>query len=198
MNNITEFLNKKGFHCFEGHSQQVPPQIEDIIKLISDKPNMVILEIGFNAGHSSEIFLENNKTCSVISFDLGYHDYVSMAKEFIDIKYPRRHTLVLGDSKVTIPKFIEHNPNFKCDLVFIDGNHEYEWAISDITNCLDFAHSETIVIMDDTAYSSSLIQRHTIGPTKAWLEMVENKKVIEICRREYYIGRGMSWGKYVV
>ena len=54
---ITTFLNNKGFYCFEGNSEQVPGQMEDLINL-TNKPNIkIMMEIGFNAGNSAELFL---------------------------------------------------------------------------------------------------------------------------------------------
>ena len=103
---ITSFLNSKGFYNFEGYSQQVPQQVEDLISL-TNKPNINVMEIGFNAGHSAEIFLENNKDLTLTSFDLGRHPYVLSAKEYIDSIYPNRHTLIIGDSRQTIPMFLK-------------------------------------------------------------------------------------------
>ena len=51
---ITSFLNNIGFYTFEGYSQQVPEQVKDLVKL-SNKPNVNVMEIGFNAGHSAEV-----------------------------------------------------------------------------------------------------------------------------------------------
>ena len=107
---ITDFLYIRGFYYFEGYSQQVSPQVDDLINL-TNKQNINVMEIGFNAGHSSEIFLQNNKDLTVTSFDLGVHDYISTAKEYIDATYPNRHNLILGDSRITIPNYIENNNN---------------------------------------------------------------------------------------
>jgi len=46
------------------------------------------MEIGFNAGHSAEVFLKNNNELFLTSFDLGFHDYITAAKEYIELKYP--------------------------------------------------------------------------------------------------------------
>ena len=43
---ITAFLNSKGFHTFEGYSQQLPEQVKDLISL-TNKPNINVMEIGF-------------------------------------------------------------------------------------------------------------------------------------------------------
>ena len=128
---ITEFLNAHGFHVFEGYSQQIPQQVEDLIKL-SKGSNIQVMEIGFNAGHSAEIFLKNNPTLKLTSFDLGSHDYLYTAKKYIDGAYPNRHTLILGDSTVTIPEYINNNPYKKFDLIFIDGGHSYTISNSDL------------------------------------------------------------------
>ena len=53
--NITSFLNSRGFHHFEGYSQQVPQQVQDLISL-TNKPNINVMEIGFNGGHSCRGF----------------------------------------------------------------------------------------------------------------------------------------------
>ena len=52
---ITSFLKSKDFKYFEGYCQLCPPQVEDLVNL-TNKPNINIMEIGFNAGHSAEVF----------------------------------------------------------------------------------------------------------------------------------------------
>ena len=195
---ITSFLNNRGFiNCFEGYSQQVPQQVKDLI-ILTNKPNINVMEIGFNAGHSAEVFLQNNNTLSLTSFDLGIHNYVITAKEFIDSTYPNRHNLILGDSRTSIPNYIQNNKDTKFDIIFIDGGHDYEIAKADLTNCFDLAHKDTIVILDDTIYTQVWEQLYTIGPTRTWMEHLQQNKIIELNRIEYCNGRGMSWGKYIV
>jgi predicted O-methyltransferase YrrM len=193
---ITNFLNSRGFHTFEGYSQQVPNQVKDIITLSRDS-NIDIMEIGFNAGHSAEIFLQNNPSLTLTSFDLGRHDYLSTAKEYIDKVYPNRHRLILGDSTVTVPKYINDNPDKTFDVIFIDGGHDYSIANADLENCKKLANKDTIVIMDDTIYTNGWEREWTHGPTKTWLEHLNNGTIIEMNRVDYSPGRGMTWGKYV-
>jgi predicted O-methyltransferase YrrM len=194
---ITSFLNSRGFHSFEGYSQQVPQQVEDLI-ILTNKPNINVMEIGFNAGHSAELFLKNNNTLKLTSFDLGTHNYVETAKEYIDCMFPNRHTLILGDSTITVPLYIENNKeNTKFDIIFIDGGHTYEIAQKDIDNCFNISHKDTIVILDDTMFTKEWELGYTIGPTETWKEHLEQKKIVELGRKDYSLGHGMSWGKYI-
>ena len=148
-----------------------------------------------NAGHSSCLFLENNKQCNVISFDIGSHDYVKIGKQYIDNTYPNRHELIIGDSKTTIPLYTNSNKGMKMDLIFIDGGHDYETAKEDLINCKNLSHKDTIIIMDDTTFNKDDVKDYTIGPTRIWNEYLEQNKLTEICRKHYCSGRGMVWGK---
>jgi len=194
---LTEYLKSRGIDTFrEGYSQQVDGQVKDLIELTS-KPDINVMEIGFNAGHSAELMLENNKSLKLTSFDLGQYDYVLPGKEYINMTYPDRHKLYLGDSTLTVPAFTKQYPDAKFDVIFIDGGHLYPIAKADIDNCFHLAHKDTIVMLDDTMYTKDWEEGWTTGPTKAWLESIENNQIIELNRKDYMKGRGMSWGTYV-
>lgn len=108
-----------------------------------------ILEIGFNAGISTEVFL---RACDaeVISFDLLIHPYCEIRVDQVKRAFPGRFTLIQGDSKTTIP---EHEADDLYDLIFIDGDHRFEGAKADIENCHQLAHEFTALIIDDYRYS---------------------------------------------
>jgi predicted O-methyltransferase YrrM len=195
MSALSRYLKENGVDPFniEGHSQQLGSQTNDLKEIVRNAKN--ILEIGFNAGHSSEIFLENS-SANVYSFDVGYHDYVLLGKRNLDSRFPGRHTLIIGDSGITVPAFANYS-HIKFDVLFIDGNHEYNAALGDLMNCVNVAAPDAFVLLDDVVLSEENKRDWTIGPTNAWTHMVTNNKIRHGVYREYFAGRGMVIGHYV-
>lgn len=193
---LVEYLEQRGFfaNTIEGFSQQIPKQVYDLTMLIDNTNIKTAMEIGFNAGHSAEIFLDTNLSLHLTSFDLGAHDYVTVAKEYIDKTYPSRHTLILGDSTQTIPAYKQTT----YDLIFIDGGHDYDIAKADLLNCRRFAHENTLVLIDDTMFTEGGSASFNIGPTQTWVEAIEQGIIVEAAHHDYQPGRGMSWGWYNV
>lgn len=190
---LVNYLNKNNCVIQEGNCRNINNQLI-ILQLLASNSNIKhILEIGFNAGHSSDLFLNINLDCTVTSFDIGYYSYVKVGKEFIDNKYPNRHTLIIGDSTKTIPSF---NSDIKYDLIFIDGGHDYDVAKADLLNCKRFANTDTIVIMDDTMYKKEWEMSWNVGPNRAWQEGIKSNLITQIGYSDFIQGRGMSWGKY--
>lgn len=189
---LTDFLSKT--IDLEGNIDNVKAQQEKLIEL--SKNVKTAMEIGFNAGHSAELFLKNNPDLTLISFDIGEHDYVLTGKRYIDKMFPGRHTLIIGDSTMSIPKFIKDNPHAKFDLLFIDGCHEYEIAKTDLENCKHLAHKDSIFIMDDTIFSDIGYGQWNIGPTRAIIELHKQGLLINVKPYDFVPGRGMTVGNY--
>lgn len=197
MTDLTSYFREKNIHKFEGYTQQCPHQVASLETLTKNKNIVSIMEIGFNAGHSSEIFLNINHKANIVSFDIGSHDYLHIGKEYIDKTFPNRHELFLGNSLTSVPKYIQEHPGKTFDFIFIDGGHDYEIAKSDILNCKSLAHKETIVAVDDIVYNKKWIRKWTRGPNRAWEEAKSNNIIKELGHEEYHAGRGYSWGTYV-
>lgn len=193
--NLINFYKSKNIEKFEGYSQEVKEQTEFLKKIIDNDTIKTAMEIGFNAGHSAEIFLSSNKNIKLVSFDIGSHSYVKDGKEFIDKTYPDRHTLIIGNSLKTIPKYKKENKKF--DFIFIDGGHDYDVAKGDLLNCKHLAHDKTIVVFDDTMNNPKWIKNWNVGPNRAWKEGKNENIVKEVGVKDFGDGRGVSWGYYI-
>lgn len=193
MTTLDSYYKDNGISITEGYSKQVEEQVKFLREISSYESINNILEIGFNGGHSSEIFLSSNKNVKVVSFDINAHHYVMKGKNFIDKNYPVRHTLITGDSTNTIPKY---QTDIKFDIIFIDGGHDFEIASKDVKNCKRFAKDNTILIVDDIVRDKNLICHWNQGPNKSWKIAIENGDVVELGQEDYERGRGQAWGLY--
>jgi len=107
-----------------------------------------IMEIGFNAGHSSLLYLLSNPSCNIVVFDLCSHKYTMLCFEYLKTIFPNRLEIYPGDSTVTVPQYYINNPNKRFDLIHIDGCHAADIANKDFYNSLKLAND--IIIWDDT------------------------------------------------
>lgn len=168
MDDVIRFLEARGHLPREGSSS--PAQQDYLRELVRRSGARRVAEIGFNAGFSSLAFLSADPDVHVVSFDIGCHEVVSPAKEFVDAQYPGRHELVIGDSAQTVPQYRVAHPDTSFDIVFIDGGHEYEQARDDISNMKALSHSGTYVVLDDLTPWFWWGE----GPTRAWSEAVSD------------------------
>jgi predicted O-methyltransferase YrrM len=153
-----------------------PEQAAFFERLIKANPHIRnIAEIGFNAGHSSFVFLESSERTRVTSFDIATHDYVDGAATYIDGRFPGRFNLIRGDSKQTVPQFAADNPDTKFDLVFVDGGHDLETTRADIANVRQFASEHTMLVVDDILPDAN----YGVGPSQAWQEALAGNVVMQ-------------------
>jgi hypothetical protein len=112
-----------------------------------------MLEIGFNAGHSSVVFLEAMpKDGEYISVDLGEHPYSRPCFEYLQTQYPQLKEYIVGDSRKTLPEFLTTHPENveSFDCIHVDGGHSVEVVLSDIQYSHSLLKPKGILIVDDT------------------------------------------------
>jgi predicted O-methyltransferase YrrM len=200
--NIIAVANMKDKSDQEGHIAQSPYFCSILCQTI-DLPDLPhpprILQIGFNAGHSTLAILQSHPNCKIVSVDLGEHGYTLPCNEYISNLFPEQHTLIIGNSLDVLPTLKDE----VFDIFFIDGGHQYETAFKDLENCYDIAQrgGAKCVIMDDVIRflpEAQIISDagFSIGPTKAWTEFLSNNIILHVGQFEHK-NRGMATGLFL-
>jgi len=194
---LNQYLKICGFNKLGKNIDQSLSQKSFLISQLR-MPNIKnILEIGFNAGHSSFLFLTKSKA-KVVSFDLANQAHSAKAKTYLDSRFPGRHQLVTGDSKAALPDYVTKNPNQKFDLIFIDGSTDPNVTWSDLRNCKNLAHKDTIVVMNNVVLNQKWRKPENVGPTETWNKARAKRLVVEHGHIDLKLANGWSWGKFVL
>lgn len=103
----------------------------DAIEIV--KPDF-ILEIGFNMGHSSAMWL-NLFDGDVLSCDVSQKDETYAGMDYLRFKYPGRFTFQWRDdvNDYTANAYPRH---YYFDLAFVDGAHDEKSIIDDTELCI--------------------------------------------------------------
>ena len=155
---IREFLNEnKGeisnFTFLDGSSL-----VTDLILLKSiakSVPNCNYLEIGMWRGESVTNVAEEAQSCITINLSPEEIEHLGLPQ-----KYARLHgSLIKGQKNIKIIyanslKFDFSSLNQKFDLIFIDGDHNYEAVKSDTKNVINLLKDEnSVIVWHDYAYN---------------------------------------------
>ena len=107
------------------------------------------IETGVNAGHSLLVMLLANPNIKIYGFDICYHTYTEPCVDYLNSQFNNRITLIKGNSKVTMPEFIQKNPDLQPDFFHIDGMHEPD-TDHDFQNSYKLATKDAIMVWDDS------------------------------------------------
>lgn len=82
-----------GRTSIEGHSGQSPSQSDAYLELALAADARIIVELGFNAGHSMATWLLGSpRATQAVGFDLGRHPYVIPARDMLNARFKPRST----------------------------------------------------------------------------------------------------------
>ena len=137
------------------------------------KTNIVnnVLEIGTNLGVSGQYFikgLEDKKNTKFITLE-GVKGLCEIASSrFDNLSSQDRFEVIHGLYDKTLPAVVKSKTRF--DLVFIDGNHQYEATLNYFEMLKENLADKAMVIFDDIHWSE--------GMRRAWREICEQKGIV--------------------
>lgn len=125
-------------------------QAEFILARVKNHPHTSCLEIGFAGGRHTYSILKTFNPKRMISLDINF-DYQGGRKKINQIKEEFPNSVFIEqDSKTAINKeFIKQYFPEGIDYALIDGGHQYEDAMFDMTNVYPFINQNGLMIVDD-------------------------------------------------
>jgi hypothetical protein len=123
-------------------------QVDFYFRLAQSPAVRTICEVGFNAGHSTAVWLSANPTAHVYTFDLLANSFSAPAADLLRERFPGRFTVTKGNSLRVVPKF-RLPPSTHCDLVHVDGKHSYQNTLLDFLNLVPKARTHALFVFDD-------------------------------------------------
>jgi len=143
---VNDIISKMDGKTFHNHYHI----IYDICSSIEEE-EITYLEIGAFAGGSASLIASHPKVTKVISIDLGVPIDKSIPMSNV-LKFKHNncnYEYIQGDStdKETINTL--KNITSNVDILFIDGNHSYDWVIQDFNNYVGFVKNNGYIIFDD-------------------------------------------------
>lgn len=115
-----------------------------------------VCEVGFNAGHSTAIWLTSNANITTVTFDSLALDYSARCKTALQTRFPGRIKFFVGSSKNTVPEAAEIIGKPVCDLLHVDGDHSARGTYTDFYNFVTggLVQCGTLFLMDDVCDST--------------------------------------------
>ena len=122
------------------------------------------LEIGVRRGRSAAVVGATAPECAIYGFDLWLEDYAGLENpgpEFVRRElraagHTGAVTLVSGDSRSTVPAFLNEHPDLFFDLMTVDGDHSVAGAARDLASVLPRLKVGGVIVFDDIASAPSL------------------------------------------
>ena len=199
-NPICNYLTSRNIQIKQGYITQVnehSSQVTEHINKLCDVTQVQnILEIGFLAGHSAEMFLSLNKTVKVTSIDECVLQSVRVGKDYIDLYYPGRHSLIKGNSNNVLKNNEFNNSQIKYDIILIDGSFKYDIVKQDIILSKQFAHENTLVIINNVLKNKKWMKYWTQEVSNATADLEADGFINNLYNIDIDIGRGTVTCKY--
>ena len=97
----------------------------------------------------------------------------------------KQTTFLNGDSKITLPKFLKERPieNGNFDFVYVDGDHSYIGAKTDIENILPYVGK--VLFFDDMYHPAHYKKDNLLELHKEYVRKLKNEYYVFINRHGY-------------
>ena len=123
---------------------------------------------------------------------------VKSGKEYIDLFYPNRHTLIKGNSNNILKGDTFTESQNKYDIILIDGSFKYDVMKQDILLSKKLADEKTIVIINGVVENKKMIKYWNADAVLIAKEMIDNNFMDKLIQFDIDVGRGSLLCKYKI
>jgi predicted O-methyltransferase YrrM len=112
-----------------------------------------IIELGTSLGISTAYMATANPLCTVTTCE-GSSTIAQIAKDNFQRLYLNNIHQLVGEFSITLPQALALHASI--DLLFVDGNHQYQPTIDYFESALPKLHNNSIVVFDDIHWSKEM------------------------------------------
>jgi predicted O-methyltransferase YrrM len=135
--------------------QAIAPKYGELLFKLSNKFRANnILELGSSLGISTSYLAKANSSSKVYTFE-GDPEVAKWAKNNFEALQLRNIQLIEGEFSQTLPDFLKKS-GLMFDLVFLDGNHQFQATKDYVELLLKFTNNDTVWILDDIHWSKGM------------------------------------------
>ena len=192
LSKIDMYLKENDIDLKQGSIAKCPELFKFFSNYVKKFEIKKVIEIGFLAGHISEFLIKEG--CDVTSFDLAKFKSINAGKTYIDTHY-ESHTLIKGDSKETLPIFIETCKE-QIDLIIIDGGMDEETIKQDFINARELS-TNTIIFVNNVVKTPEFVKYWNTNFNKVYEKFIDDGEIIELkAFEEESVGIGGVFAKF--
>ncbi|UTW61054.1 class I SAM-dependent methyltransferase [bacterium SCSIO 12741] len=137
-----------------------------LFKLANFCASRHMLELGTCLGLATSYLASVSKSARVTTLEGNPHQ-VKVAQRLFDRLKLKNISLIEGQFKDTLEPLLG-NLSLPLDLVFLDGNHQYQPTMDYLNTILPFMGEEGVLVFDDIYWSAEM--------GRAWKEIVEDER----------------------
>jgi len=143
-----------------------PKKCQLLFKIVHQVKPKTILEIGTSLGISTIYQAKAASNAQLISLE-GSPAIAQVAQQNLKRLKVNNTTITTGPFEATLVPALQQLK--KLDYVFIDGNHRQDATLLYFEKCLDFAHADSVFVIDDIYWSAEM--------QAAWQSICQHPKV---------------------
>jgi 16S rRNA (guanine(966)-N(2))-methyltransferase RsmD len=177
-------------------TERVKEQLFDLLANLINFTEINVLDLFAGTGNIGLEFLSRGAV-NVTSIDDGALQSVSAGKEYINLNYPNRHTLIKGNSNIILNNDSFNDSHMKYDIILIDGSFKYDIVKQDIILSKKLAHSDTILIINNVLKNKRWMKYWTEEVSNATAELESSGFITNLHNIDIDVGRGTVICKYV-